>query len=85
MTINLREETLALIQTKMNSGSYSDVDSLLQDALHALDSDVETIDEELEESLADLEQGIADAQAGRTRPLSEVIKDMDDRARQITQ
>ena len=65
-----------LVKQHMASGSYATEDEVLREALEALGQFAhsrEDADEEYRQTAAAVREGLADVEAGRMRPLREVI------------
>jgi antitoxin ParD1/3/4 len=61
-------EVDSLVRSQMATGRYATEDELLKDALLTLS--------EREATLADIRAGIADMEAGRMRPLDDVVDEI---------
>jgi Arc/MetJ-type ribon-helix-helix transcriptional regulator len=62
----------------MASGGYNSEDEVLRDALQALGEFVhsrENFDEEFRQTVAAVREGAVDAEAGRMRPLRELLEE----------
>lgn len=65
-----------LVRDHMATGGYASEDEVLREALHAFGEFVhspEEASEEFRQTVAAVREGMADAEAGRVRPLREII------------
>lgn len=76
MTVDVDQETQALIAEQLRSGEYSDANELLKAALRLLQKGRGAFEDDLLESLRALEEGIADAKAGRVYSIDEVFGEL---------
>jgi Arc/MetJ-type ribon-helix-helix transcriptional regulator len=68
-----------LMREHMASGSYISEDEVLRDALQILGEFVHSkteVDEEYRQTVDAVREGIADVDAGRTRPLRDIINEV---------
>ena len=65
-----------LVRDHMATGAYTSEDEVLREALRAFGEFVhspEDVDEEYRQTVAAVQEGLADAEAGRMRPLRDII------------
>jgi Arc/MetJ-type ribon-helix-helix transcriptional regulator len=83
MTYQFPPDVDRLIKQQMALGGYASEDEVLRHALAVLGQfaySPEEIDEEYRQSLSAIRDGLADMEAGRMRPLREIIRDARDKA-----
>lgn len=76
MAYQLPPDVEKLVRDQMAAGGYASEDEVLRDALKALGEFVhaqEDMDEEYRQTVAAVREGVADADAGRMRPLRDII------------
>jgi len=76
MTFEVPADVEKLIEQHMALGGYNSREEVLRDALDALSQfshDATDLDREYEETVAAVREGLADVEAGRMRPLQDLI------------
>jgi Arc/MetJ-type ribon-helix-helix transcriptional regulator len=82
MSYRFPPDVARLVQDHLASGDYASEDEVLRDALQALGQFAHSsreVDEEYHQTVAAVREGAADAQAGRMKPLRDLIDE--DRAK----
>jgi|GEM_PF-647605 len=78
MSYQFPPDVAKLVQEQMALGGYSSEDDVLRVALNVLGQCVDFDDEDSEEfrqTVAAVQEGIADMEAGRMRPIEELIEE----------
>ncbi|MGD9646042.1 MAG: type II toxin-antitoxin system ParD family antitoxin [Pirellulales bacterium] len=78
MSFEVPADIVKLIEHHMALGGYSSPDEVLRDALEALSQfghDASDRDREYDETVTAVREGLADVEAGRMRPLRDLIEE----------
>ena len=76
MAYQFPPDVAKLVRDHMATGGYASVDEVLREALQAFGAFVhcpEEVDAEYRQAVAAVQEGVADAEAGRMRPLRDII------------